>query len=95
MNVKINFLHDDLKDHIYMENPKGFNQIGYMRCEYDCCVYLKSLDDMLIVTNHLCDINELKIFFGKEFDMKDLGDTKKILGMEIYKDKSSRKLWLS
>jgi hypothetical protein len=20
-------------------------KIGYMRCEYDCCVYVKSLDD--------------------------------------------------
>ena len=31
----------------------------------------------------------------KEFDMKDLGTAKKILGMEICKDKELRKLWLS
>lgn len=30
-----------------------------------------------------------------EFEMKDLGAPKKILGMEIHKDKSARKLWLS
>ncbi|KAL4384756.1 hypothetical protein GQ457_15G014670 [Hibiscus cannabinus] len=30
-----------------------------------------------------------------EFDMKDLGAAKKILGMEIHRDRSSRKLWLS
>lgn len=34
---------------------------------------------MLIVTNHLHDINKLKIKFGKEFDMKDLDYTKNII----------------
>ena len=32
---------------------------------------------------------------GKEFEMKDLGDAKKIIGMEIHKDMSARNLWLS
>ena len=31
----------------------------------------------------------------KEFEMKDLGAAKKILGMEIYRDIEARKLWLS
>ena len=31
----------------------------------------------------------------KEFDMKDLGTAKKILGMEIRRDRDSRKLWIS
>lgn len=30
---------------------------------------------------------ELKILLNSEFDMKDLGDAKKILGMEITRDK--------
>lgn len=34
---------------------------------------------MLIVTNHLHDINKLKIKLGKEFDMKDLDYTKNII----------------
>ena len=82
-------------------------QIGYKRCEYDCCVYVRSLDDgsfiflllyvddMLIAANHLHDVNELKILLGKEFDMKDLGAAKRILGMEIHRDRGARKLWLS
>lgn len=49
---------------------------------------------MLIITNHLYDINELKIMLGKEFDIKDLGTYKKIICMEIYRDMSARKLWL-
>ena len=53
------------------------------------------MDDMLIIAKNMHDVIELKTLLGKEFDMKDLGATKKILGMEIYRDRSSRKLWLS
>ncbi|CAJ2663689.1 unnamed protein product [Trifolium pratense] len=141
MDVKTAFLHGNLDEQIYMEQPEGFSdtgkgrlvcklkrslyglkqsprqwykrfdsymlQIGYKRCEYDCCVYVRSLDDgsfiflllyvddMLIAANHLHDVNELKILLGKEFDMKDLGAAKRILGMEIHRDKGARKLWLS
>ena len=82
-------------------------QIGYRHCEYDCCIYVKYLDDgsfaflilyiddMLIVAKNWHYVIELKVLLGKEFDMKDLGTAKKILGMEIHKDRGSRKLWLS
>ncbi|KAL0440382.1 UNVERIFIED_CONTAM: Retrovirus-related Pol polyprotein from transposon TNT 1-94 [Sesamum latifolium] len=77
MDVKITFLHGDLEEQIYMEQPDGFTQpghehlvcklkkslyglkqsprqwykqfdsymlqIGYKRCEYDYCVYVKTL----------------------------------------------------
>ena len=82
-------------------------RIGYKRCEYDCCVYVKSLDDdssifllfcvddMLIATKSMIEVNKLKSLLSKEFNMKDLGAAKKILGMEIHKDRASRRLWLS
>ena len=82
-------------------------KIGYKRCEYDCCVYVKSLDDdsfiflllyvddMLIVTKSMVKVNKLKSLLSKEFDMKDLGAAKKILGMEIHKNRASGRLWLS
>ena len=53
------------------------------------------VDDMLIAAKNLHDVNELKVLLVKEFDMKDSCAVKKILGMEIHKDRSSRKLWLS
>ena len=37
----------------------------------------------------------LKSLLHKEFEMKDLGADKKILGMEIHRDRETRKLWLS
>src|ERR1044072_7548899 len=140
MDVKTDFLHGNLEEHIYMKQPEGFEEIGqglvckskrslyglkqsprqwykrfdsymlkigYGRCEYDCCVYLKSLDDgsyiflllyvddMLIAANHWNDVNDLKAKLRNEFDVKDLGAAKKILGMEILRDKSAKKLGLS
>ncbi|KAE8719673.1 hypothetical protein F3Y22_tig00109926pilonHSYRG00011 [Hibiscus syriacus] len=82
-------------------------KIGYNRCEYDCCVYVKSLDDgsfiflllyvddMLIAAKNMDDVIGLKTLLSREFDMKDLGAAKKILGMEICRDRDSRKLRLS
>ena len=79
----------------------------YKRCEYDCCVYEKSLDDgssiflllyvddMLVSAKNMSEVKKLKIFLSKKFDMKDLGVAKKILGMEICIERALRKLWLS
>ena len=53
------------------------------------------VDDMLIVVKSMVEVNKLKSLLSKEFDMKDLGAAKKILGMEIHKDRASRRLWLS
>ena len=91
----------------YKRSDSYMIRIGYKRCEYDCCVYVKSLDDgssifmllyvddMLIATKSMSEVNKLKILLSKEFDMKDLGATKKILGMEIHKERALRRLWSS
>jgi hypothetical protein len=82
-------------------------QIGYTRCEYDCYVYVRIfedgsyiflllyVDDMLIAAKSMCEVNRLKSLLHKDFEMKDLGAAKKILGMEIRRNKEARKLWLS
>ena len=46
------------------------------------------VDDMLIAAKNMCDIQNLKILLNGEFDMKDLGAVKKILGMELYRDRT-------
>ena len=78
-----------------------------MRYEYDCCVYFRVLadssyiflalyvDDMLVVAKSKQEIVKLKSLFSSEFDMKDLGAAKKILGIEIHRDRRVGKLWLS
>ncbi|KAE8726848.1 hypothetical protein F3Y22_tig00005974pilonHSYRG00145 [Hibiscus syriacus] len=40
-------------------------------------------------------IEELKAQLAREFEMKNLGSTNKILGIQIHREKSNRKIWLS
>ena len=50
---------------------------------------------MLIAARNKTHIQKLKAQLKKEFDMKDLREDKKILGMEITRDRDSGRLWLS
>ena len=50
---------------------------------------------MLIASKSQEEIEKLKNQLRKEFEMKDLGEAKKILGMEIKRDRHSKKLFLS
>eukprot|EP00253_Pinus_taeda_P030043 PITA_30043 len=72
----------------------------------DHCVYFKLIgdrviylvlyvDDMLLVGNDKELIQDLKIHLSSKFDMKDLGATNYILGMDIKRDLAKRKLWLN
>ena len=53
------------------------------------------VDDMLIVSENMDDINRSKAQMAKTFDMKDLGATKQILGIEIHRDKRNGNLSIS
>ena len=80
---------------------------GYKRTSADPCVYFKRfpgdkfiilllyVDDMLIVGQDSEIISNLKKILFNSFDMKDLGPTTQILGMEIARDRKAGKLWLS
>jgi hypothetical protein len=78
----------------------------FQRSQYDSYVYLKFVngsptylllyvDDMLIAAKSIKEITALKAQLSSVFDMKDLGAAKKILGMEIIKDRKSGLLYLS
>ncbi|KAK4400677.1 Retrovirus-related Pol polyprotein from transposon TNT 1-94 [Sesamum angolense] len=49
----------------------------------------------LAINSKMYDVLALKALLSQEFDMKYLGAATKILGMEIHRDRGSRKLWLS
>ncbi|OAE35676.1 hypothetical protein AXG93_1154s1300 [Marchantia polymorpha subsp. ruderalis] len=82
-------------------------QLGYNRSLYDCCVYYNEVqggsrnylvlyvDDMLIPAKSKSNIEKLKTSLSVEFHMKDLGAARKILGVEIYRERKKRKLFLS
>ncbi|KAJ9567521.1 hypothetical protein OSB04_003487 [Centaurea solstitialis] len=80
---------------------------GLSNSSYDSCVYFKKcddgsilylllyVDDMLIAAKDMGEVQKLKDQLNSEFDMKDLGAAKKMLGMEIVRDRKARKLYLS
>ncbi|GKA72573.1 retrotransposon protein, putative, ty1-copia subclass, partial [Tanacetum coccineum] len=80
---------------------------GFKRSSYDSCVYYRSyapgeyiylllyVDDMLIACKSKAKIGSTKSLLKKEFDMKELGEAKKILGLEIIRDRSCKILRMS
>src|ERR1044071_4301373 len=91
----------------YKRFDSYMKQLGYNRSPYDCCVYYNEVqggsriylvlyvDDMLIAAKSKSDIQKLKASLSTEFEMKDLGAARKILGVEIYRERKKRKLFLS
>lgn len=69
---------------------------GYTQYEYDNCLCIRQYNegafiylllhvhDMLIAARSKQEVQSLKARLSKEFDIKDLDEAKKILGMEIY-----------
>jgi hypothetical protein len=78
--------------------------IGFTRCITDTCVYIKisRTGKLIIITIFVDDItsgyakedeaewNEIKSAFMNRFKMKDLGDAKWLLGMEIKRNREER-----
>ncbi|WJX42094.1 hypothetical protein P8452_29365 [Trifolium repens] len=139
MDVKTAFLHGELEETIYMQQPESFVEdnskvcllkkslyglkqsprqwyrrfddfllkTGFVRSNYDSCVYMMKkdekiilylllyVDDILIASSDKHEIQQLKVKLNGEFEMKDLGNAKKILGMDIVRDRSKGVLFLS
>jgi len=53
------------------------------------------VNDMLIAVKNKTHVLKLTAQLKKELDMKDLGEAKKFLGIEIIRDRDSGRLWLS
>ena len=73
--------------------------LGFTSSNSDPCMYLNKLkgmiilvyvDDITIIAHHKQDIAWFKKEFRQDFKIKDLGDLKKILGVEIKRDRRNR-----
>lgn len=45
------------------------------------------VDDMLIASKSMSEVKKLKAELSSEFEMKDLGAARRILGMDIFRDR--------
>ena len=78
----------------------------FERSKFDSYIYVKKVEDsmmvylllyvdnMLIASKSKSEIQVVKVKLLKEFDMKELGNAKIILGMEIERDKKNGILFL-
>jgi len=79
----------------------GYNKLNVDPCAYfkrfdesDYTILLLYVDNMLVAGFNKDRIKELKVQLAREFEMKDLRLTNKILGMQIHQDRNNRKIWL-
>ena len=80
---------------------QGFGNIDPDACPYplmddgEIIIVLVYVDDLLVVASSLAAIYKIKDALHKRFEMKDLGEAKVILGLEIRRDKALGTLKLS
>ena len=91
----------------YKRFDKFMIEHGYTRSQFDNYVYFRKLfngsfiylllyvDDVLITLKSKVEIDKLKAQLRTEFEMKDLGKAKKILGMEIQRDRRKGTVYLT
>jgi len=81
-------------------------EYGFTRSVEEPCLYIKSsgskivflilyVDDILLIGNDIPLLSSVKGWLKNHFQMKDLGEAQRILGVRIYRDRSRRMLSLS
>ncbi|RVX22922.1 DNA-directed RNA polymerase III subunit 1 [Vitis vinifera] len=88
----------DLEEEVYMEIPPGFEEIlklGYKQGQADHTLFVKKshagklailivyVDDIILSGNDMGELQNLKKYLSEEFEVKDLGNLKYFLGMEV------------
>ncbi|KAJ9552302.1 hypothetical protein OSB04_016347 [Centaurea solstitialis] len=81
-------------------------EFGFTKSEFEPCVYTKLsgsvvtflvlyVDDNLLIGNDIPTLQSVKAWLSKCFQMKDLGEAAYILGIKIYRNRSTRLIGLS
>src|SRR5579859_4934380 len=73
--------------------------IGFEQTYSDPCVYINKttgiiiamwVDDLIIFGKDMASINDLKVQLNEEYEMKDLGELKYFLGIQVHRDRERK-----
>jgi hypothetical protein len=90
----------------YLKFNNMISSYGFVENVVDHCIYLKVsgsrfiflvlyVDDILLATSDLALLRETKNYISSNFEMKDIGENSYVIGIEVYRDRSKEKLYLS
>lgn len=90
----------------YLRSNEYITSNQFVRSKYDYWVYIKLqnnvsmflllyVDDMLVANNAVEGIREVKKMMSSKFEMKDLGEAKTIIGMQIKRHRHTGMLKLN
>ena len=90
----------------YLKFNDTIISFGFKENTFDRCIYMKVsgskfiflvlyVDDILLATNDLGLLYEIKKYLSKNFEMKDMGEATYMIGIEIFRDRSQGLLGLS
>ena len=78
---------------------KVVKRLGFMQCQTDHTMFLKTakkgkrailivyVDDIILTGDYVEEISSLKKYLAQEFEIKDLGQMRYFLGMEVARSK--------
>ncbi|MCO5592122.1 hypothetical protein L7F22_046117 [Adiantum nelumboides] len=104
MDVKVSFLHGNLQEEAYMEQKLGFqdkchldyvyedHSLNVQKIDAEIVIINILVDDLIIGSDALKDVEHVKALMRKQFDMKDLGELRYFLGIEMILNEGAKLL---
>ncbi|XP_058071232.1 uncharacterized mitochondrial protein AtMg00810-like [Magnolia sinica] len=90
MDVKNAFLHGEIDQDIYMEQPSGFQSKRHQDYEGKLAIVLVYVDDLIITGDNDSEIERTRENLFVRFQMKELGELKHFIGLEIDQSNKGR-----